>query len=47
MSDDQQNSTSKNDINQNEFDYDLQSKEDNKALESITEGYEKIEMQQI
>ena len=38
MSDNQENSTSKNDINQNELDYDLQSKEDNKVLKSIDKG---------
>ena len=43
MSDNEQNSSSKNEINQNELYYDLQSKEDNKVLKSIVKGYKKIE----
>ena len=43
MSDNEQNSSSKNEINQNELYYDLQSKEDNKVLKSIVKGYKTIE----
>ena len=44
MSDNEQNSSSKNEINQNELYYDLQSKEDNKVLKSIVKGYKKMKI---